>query len=684
MITKRNFFRLFPVVLCIVLVMPGCSSAYRCGKVLSGLYGKFYSPGFPRNYYDLLQCTWSITVQKGFYVKLRFTVFDVEYYPKCSYDYLRVIEQGTVLGTFCGSTEKHNSEAISHINSTGNNIQVVFHSDYSNEKEFRGFEVHYRAVDVNECAIDNGGCDHICHNYLGGHYCSCRFNYRLKTDKRSCEYVLCKNVQLQSLRGIISSPEYPNMYPSYSNCTWKISVPRGYRIVLQFITFEVETHPDVICPYDYLSISAGGNSWRMCGKSLPKNITSKSNSMNIRFVTDGSNNMQGFLARFHTEGVKCPKLKSPLNGIINATGFSFKDEVVFSCLPGYIMNGVSRIWCRSTGLWTMDPPVCEPISCGHPGMPVRGSVRIGGLTFGESVWFECDNFYELYGESELTCNDDGLWSDDLPECVPVCGNSSFANEYRQGCRGNIVGGNDAVPGSYPWHALLKLDGRGVCGASLLNEFWLITAAHCVVNKKRQVVRPRRFTVVVGLHNRSQENETQVKQMHVGQIFEHRDYNPATFQADLALLRLTHPVVMRDFVKPICLPDTDSSDDVIKPGARGVVAGWGRTSSTKLFPNILQEVCLPVVNTSKCREVFAREGFPVTYDMFCAGPAAGGKDVCKGDSGGGYIFQDPGDERWFLGGLVSWGSNEGCALPNKYGVYLNVKDYLDWIQDRIYR
>lgn len=124
--------------------------------------------------------------------------------------------------------------------------------------------------------------------------------------------------------------------------------------------------------------------------------------------------------------------------------------------------------------------------------------------------------------------------------------------------------------------------------------------------------------------------------------------------------------------------------MIKPGARGVVAGWGRASSTKLFPNILQEVCLPVVETSTCRQAFAREGFPVTHDMFCAGPAAGGKDVCKGDSGGGYIFQDPGDDRWFLGGLVSWGSSEGCALPNKYGVYLNLKDYIDWIEDRIYR
>ena len=115
-----------------------------------------------------------------------------------------------------------------------------------------------------------------------------------------------------------------------------------------------------------------------------------------------------------------------------------------------------------------------------------------------------------------------------------------------------------------------------------------------------------------------------------------------------------------------------------------MAGWGRTSITKLFPDVLQEICLPVVETSTCREVYAKEGFPVTHDMFCGGSAAGGKDVCKGDSGGGYLFQDPADDRWFLGGLVSWGSNEGCALPNKYGVYLNVKDYLDWIQDRIYR
>lgn len=61
---------------------------------------------------------------------------------------------------------------------------------------------------------------------------------------------------------------------------------------------------------------------------------------------------------------------------------------------------------------------CQAISCGHPGIPSQGKVRIGGLTFGESVFFECNDFYEIYGESELTCEADGLWSDEIPSCWP--------------------------------------------------------------------------------------------------------------------------------------------------------------------------------------------------------------------------------------------------------------------------
>nr|WBB44917.1 mannose-binding lectin-associated serine protease precursor [Chrysogorgia stellata] len=666
------------------------SSDYRCGnkRDLSGKYGVFHSPGFPRSYPDFLQCRWTITVDSGYCIIFRFTDFDVEFYPNCTYDYVKIIEKPKTLGTYCGNREQGHAEAMALkkvVKSSGNSIELIFHSDYSNERMFMGFKVHYRAADINECDVNNGGCDQLCHNYLGGYYCSCRIGYQLKEDLVSCDYVLCHDVELRSLNGTISSPEHPENYPRHSNCTWRIYVPIGYRIILKFERFKIEHHPTVKCPYDFLSVFAGEKHGPLCGRRLPKNITSTSNSMTIRFVTDFSNNFKGFLANYYSEGVQCQPLNAPINGLINAKGFSFKDEVTFSCLSGYNMKGAARIWCKATAKWSEEPPLCQPVSCGHPGNPAMA--RLQGemtFTFNKTVRFICDDFYEISGEEELTCNEDGEWSDELPACVPVCGNSSFANIYRQRCRGNIVGGNDAVQGSYPWHAYIKLDGAGICGGSLLNEFWVITAAHCVVNSRSHVIRPRRFKVVLGLHNTSRENETQVKEIGVGQIFEHRSFDPNTFEADLALLRLTEPAIIHDFVKPICLPDTDSSSEVIKPGARGVVAGWGRTSSTKQFPDILQEVCLPVVATNTCRNVYQREGFSVTHDMFCAGPPGGGKDVCKGDSGGGYIFQDPGDSRWFLGGLVSWGSTQGCALANKYGVYLKVEDYLDWIEDIIFR
>lgn len=43
----------------------------------------------------------------------------------------------------------------------------------------------------------------------------------------------------------------------------------------------------------------------------------------------------------------------------------------------------------------------------------------------------------------------------------------------------IVGGRPTIPNKYPWVARIVYDGRFHCGASLLNNDYVITAAHCV-------------------------------------------------------------------------------------------------------------------------------------------------------------------------------------------------------------
>ncbi len=60
----------------------------------------------------------------------------------------------------------------------------------------------------------------------------------------------------------------------------------------------------------------------------------------------------------------------------------------------------------------------------------------------------------------------------------------------------IVGGTDAVPGSWPWQVLLDFKGfpgPQWCGGSILNEYWIVTAAHCF----GPGTIPSNYTVTVG-------------------------------------------------------------------------------------------------------------------------------------------------------------------------------------------
>ena len=40
--------------------------------------------------------------------------------------------------------------------------------------------------DIQECAIDNGGCDHTCTNVAGSYSCSCNPGYQLQADGKTC------------------------------------------------------------------------------------------------------------------------------------------------------------------------------------------------------------------------------------------------------------------------------------------------------------------------------------------------------------------------------------------------------------------------------------------------------------------------------------------------------------------
>ncbi|XP_023209481.1 serine proteinase stubble-like [Centruroides sculpturatus] len=243
-------------------------------------------------------------------------------------------------------------------------------------------------------------------------------------------------------------------------------------------------------------------------------------------------------------------------------------------------------------------------------------------------------------------------------------------------RSKVVGGSDAAFGSWPWQVSIRKV-RGSygfasthrCGGVILNRLWIATAAHCVED-----LYPSRMRIRVGEHDFGSTNEPFPEmEKNVGGKVLHPGYNVFTYEHDLALVRLTDPLVFRPHVFPICLPSTDDAF----AGREAVITGWGRLREGGILPSVLQEVRVPIISNQRCREMFRQAGkLEVVPETFlCAGFAEGGRDSCQGDSGGPLQIKDD-DGKWILAGIISWGV--GCAQPNMPGVCVRITKYRDWI------
>jgi trypsin len=88
---------------------------------------------------------------------------------------------------------------------------------------------------------------------------------------------------------------------------------------------------------------------------------------------------------------------------------------------------------------------------------------------------------------------------------------------------------------------------------------------------------------------------------------------------------------------------------------------------------LYKVIIPIYNQTGCVAIYAADN-PVTERMICAGTLTGGIDACHGDSGGPLVIAG------VVQGIASWG--DGCARPNRPGVYTKVAQLRNWIDSNM--
>ncbi|XP_076322007.1 serine protease 42-like [Tachypleus tridentatus] len=243
--------------------------------------------------------------------------------------------------------------------------------------------------------------------------------------------------------------------------------------------------------------------------------------------------------------------------------------------------------------------------------------------------------------------------------------------------GRIVGGETSDFGEWPWTISLRQWKKDKflhkCGAALLNEFWAITAAHCVHS-----VPSSQLLLRLGEYNIHSENEplTHVERR-VQLVASYPKFDRATFEYDLALLRFYEPVKFQRNILPICIPSGNNT----YVGQNATITGWGRLYEDGPLPDIIQNVDVTVITNRECMDMYRKAGYIEHIpDIFiCAGLSEGGLDSCEGDSGGPMVIQEE-NGQWILAGIISWGI--GCALPNQPGVYTRITKFSDWINQII--
>merc|ERR1712121_83842 len=235
----------------------------------------------------------------------------------------------------------------------------------------------------------------------------------------------------------------------------------------------------------------------------------------------------------------------------------------------------------------------------------------------------------------------------------------------------IVGGNDvAVPGTYPWQASLQPQGRyHSCGASLVSERWLVTAAHCVGNAASY------YKVVLGMHDKDSRQEGSPIKYSVSNIIKHEKYSTSGifgFPNDIALLQLsTDADTSSPFISTIAMADKDED---FAGNSECYITGWGRLYGDGPTPNVLQEAHVDVYTNEQCKTV--HNEWQIGDYHVCTGKA-GTSGSCNGDSGGPLACKV--DGQWKLVGATSWGLY-GCPTTAP-SVYARVSYFRDWITEK---
>ncbi|XP_077141223.1 granzyme A-like [Ranitomeya variabilis] len=236
----------------------------------------------------------------------------------------------------------------------------------------------------------------------------------------------------------------------------------------------------------------------------------------------------------------------------------------------------------------------------------------------------------------------------------------------EGKRWKIINGNEAIPHSRPYMALIYFETETeemICGGSLIRPNWVLTAGHCHKWWSQT-------TVSLGAHS-LEGNEAGVQKFSIKKSFPHPKYNRQNLKNDIRLMKLNDSAKLGKTVQLLQLPNT------FEDTAAGTVcetAGWGWTER-KDNAEFLREVNINVLDRKTCQGRWGKKA-NITNNLICTVVGPKGQDTCTGDSGGPLICNG------FFRGVTSFGQNV-CGRQNDASIFTRLtEEYVSWINSTI--
>ncbi|NWU38547.1 PAMR1 protease, partial [Hylia prasina] len=590
----------------------------RCGQVLRASRGQILLEGYPLN----ARCEWTIHVQAGFNIELRFSMLSLEFDYMCQYDYVEIRDgdnlDSRIIKKFCGN------ERPPPIRSTGSSLHVLFQSDGS--KNFDGFHAVFE--EITACSSSPCLHDGTCILDKSSTYkCACLAGY---TGNR------CEN------------------FLEEKNCSDPGGPLNGYRRVVEdtgLLNGHYAKIGTVIAFFCNNSYVLSGNEQRTCQedgewsgkqpicikacrepkisdlvrqKVLPMQVQSRETPLH-----------QLYSSAFSKQKLQIYPTKKPALpfGELPPGYRHLHTQLQYECVsPFYRRLGSSRRTCLKTGKWSGRAPVCIPICGKAENITLKKAATSVRWPWQAAIYRTASGVKE--------------------------------NSLRKGawiliCSGALVNERTVVVAAH-------------CVTDLGKTIVLKTAELKVVLGK--------------FYRDDDRDEKTIQNLRISAIIVHPNYDPILLDSDIAVIKLLDKARISSRVQPICLSsshDLTSTEDlkIMVTGWKVLadIKDPGYKNDT------IRMGVVQMVDSLLCEQQYEDNGIQVsiTDSMFCAKQDhTAFSNICPAETGGIAAITLPGkaspELRWHLMGLVSWGYDKTCSLE-LYSGYTKALPFKDWIE-----